>query len=101
MPMIANEFKIDQFTFQTEATPTDKDWYEWKVRLAGPAAQLKEVEAVEYILHPTFPDRIRRMRNRNKQFELVEVGWGDFDIHVNVYLKNGDEVSGVVPLELK
>jgi len=91
--------KLGELAFRTKATPVGKDWYEWSVELDPASAPLDRIEEVEYILHPTFPNRIRRMTSADRNFRLESEGWGEFDIAVNVYYKDGDEKTVVVPLK--
>ncbi len=59
---------------------------------------LEQIDEVEYILHPTFPNRIQRKRNPEDRFRLESARWGEFAIIVNVYFKNSDERTAIVPL---
>ena len=100
MPAIDHEYTVQGLKFHTSAEKVTKDWYTWQIELAGPKETLDSVHEVEYILHPTFPDRIRRLTNRKENFRLQSEGWGEFDIVVNVYFKDDDEKTAIVPLKL-
>jgi transcription initiation factor IIF auxiliary subunit len=89
----------DNLAFRTKATSVGKDWYEWSVEVDPAAQALGNIEEVEYILHPTFPNRIRRETSSSNNFRLESEGWGEFDIAVNVYFKDGDEKTVIVPLK--
>ncbi|KAJ1983830.1 transcription factor TFIIF complex subunit Tfg3 [Dimargaris verticillata] len=47
---------------------------------------LPYVQAVKFELHPTFPDPIRTIRK--PPFQLVESGWGEFDLKIHVYFQD-------------
>ena len=100
MSKFTREYKRGDLTFRTEAELESKDWYEWKIWVGGPAAMLKKIEEVEYILHPSFPRRIRRSKDSGTGFLLESEGWGEFDIAVNVFYRDGDEAAYIVPLKL-
>lgn len=86
--------------FITKATKVEKDWYEWSIELESAPVGLNKVKEVEYILHPTFRDRIRTVRSAERKFKLESEGWGEFDIAVNVYYRTGEEQIALVPLKL-
>lgn len=100
MATIDYEFSRQNLTFRTRAEKVENDWYKWQIELAGPESTLGEIREVEYILHPTFPDRIRHSTNAEDHFRLESAGWGEFDITVNVYFNNGDLKTAIVPLKL-
>ncbi len=98
--MLKKTYDRGEVTFVTEAEPTGKDWYHWKIALQSKDSQ-KTVEAVEYILHPTFPDRIQNRTSPKDGFALESSGWGEFDIIANVRFTDGDEQTSIVPLQLE
>jgi transcription initiation factor IIF auxiliary subunit len=65
------------------------DWWNWSVWLEGSPAELDSVVDVEWRLHPTFPNPVRRVTNRKTNFRLDTGGWGVFPIHASVNLKGG------------
>lgn len=71
------------------------DWWTWAVWVDGPPELLDQVSLVEYTLHPTFRDPVRRATDRAHKFELATAGWGTFTIYAKVVKKDGS----VVPLE--
>ncbi len=85
--------------FKTTATPEGDEWWNWTIRVDEPASTLKRIQQVEYILHPTFPDRIRVERNASNAFQLESAGWGEFDIVANIAFKDGGAETIVVPLK--
>ncbi|KAJ1973987.1 transcription factor TFIIF complex subunit Tfg3 [Dimargaris xerosporica] len=65
----------------------------WSVVLAGRHPtdgilryDLPFVQAVKFELHPTFPDPVRTIRK--PPFQLVESGWGEFDLKIHVYFQD-------------
>ena len=84
------------FQIKQSVTPYDEGWWKWAVWLDGPEDELDEVEWVEYILHPTFPNPVRKIKDRDTNFRLESRGWGEFNIKVHVYLDDRDD-----PLKLE
>jgi hypothetical protein len=78
---------------KSEATPISGDWWFWKVWLDGPEETLDQVDSVKYLLHPTFPNPIRIVVNRQSKFELSARGWGEFAITAYVSTKTGETIS--------
>ncbi len=65
------------------------DWWTWSIRLDGPDRVLDEVDYVEYTLHPTFANPVRRVTSRANGFKLKTEGWGVFPVYVQVVGKDG------------
>lgn len=65
------------------------DWWQWSVWLDGPAPELDQVDAVEYVLHPSFSDPVRRVKDRSTQFRLDASGWGEFKLHIHIHRRDG------------
>lgn len=96
----SHEYERSGFKFKTEARPEGKDWYEWRVWVEGPAQKLGEVKEVEYILHPTYPERFHHRENAGDGFQLRSEGWGEFDIIAKITLASGEQQTVKVPLKL-
>jgi hypothetical protein len=64
-------------------------WWNWSVWLEGPDEEIKGVREVVYTLHPTFVDPVQTIRTRRNGFKLSSVGWGEFEIHVEIVGKDG------------
>lgn len=79
----------------------DKDWWKWWVRLEGPERELDQIRYVEYVLHPTFPNPVRRVTDRASNFRLETAGWGVFPIYAKAVCKDGEEVRLETELVLK
>ena len=77
------------FVIQQSENYEGDDWWEWAVWLEGNDADLDNVEEVEWQLHPTFPNPIRRSSDRASRFKLETAGWGVFLILATVTMKDG------------
>lgn len=68
------------------------DWWEWEAFVDdGGSGEIKDIEFVEYVLHPTFPDPIRRIDSRNNNFKLQTEGWGEFKLKAFLHKKDGSK----------
>ena len=70
--------------------------WEWTVFLQAAPQVLDGVRCVEYTLHPTFPDPVRRqcaLGDPRFPFGLTTNGWGTFEISIKVVFKDGRERS--------
>jgi len=65
------------------------DWWTWAVWVDGPDEALDRIDFVEWTLHPTFPNPVRRVRDRDSKFRLETGGWGTFPILARVRMKEG------------
>jgi len=70
-----------------------EDWWAWGVWLEGPDEALDQVEYVEWTLHPTFPNPVRKISNRSEKFKLDTAGWGVFPIRARVHTKDGESYT--------
>ena len=73
---------------QTASYVGDGRW-NWSVWVDGPDAELDRVESVEWILHPTFPNPVVLVTQRQTKFRIDRIGWGEFEINANVTAKDG------------
>lgn len=69
--------------------PAGKDHWKWSVWLDGTGPELDGVDHVVYTLHPTFPEPVRRITERETAFRLHSGGWGEFNIHAAVHFRDG------------
>lgn len=69
----------------------DYTWYEWTIYMDEDDTKLDSVDKVEYHLHPSFPDPIQVVTNRDTKFAFSARGWGTFRIDIVIYLKDGSE----------
>ncbi len=58
--------------------------FKWTVFVKAEKSTLDRISCVEYTLHPTFPNPIRRVCNSNRGFALDAEGWGEFTIFVKI-----------------
>lgn len=78
--------RIEQgFEYQGE------DWWKWWIWVEGPAEELDQINCVTYILHPTFPNPVREVKDRATKFRLETSGWGVFLIRAKIKHRNGKE----------
>jgi hypothetical protein len=76
------------------------DRWKWSVWLEGDDAELSAVEAVEYHLHPTFPNPVREVKDRSTKFRLDSSGWGVFQLNARARRTDGSVVHLTHTLEL-
>ncbi|MCG7996602.1 MAG: hypothetical protein JAZ06_14395 [Candidatus Thiodiazotropha taylori] len=75
--------------------------WNWEVYLdSDNPKDLFAVKEVKYILHPTFSNPIRVVRQRKGGFKLKTSGWGIFLIKAFVYLLDGEKIKLEHMLEL-
>ena len=78
----------------------DNDWYEWCVFVDEKPEVLQRIKSVEYTLHPSFPNPIRRVLDESSRFALFSSGWGGFDIAIDVEWKDDSQTKTIFPLRL-
>lgn len=49
-----------------------------------------KISRVKYILHPTFPNPVRTVTNKDKNFELIFWAWGGFQMDIIVTDTDGE-----------
>lgn len=57
---------------------------------ADSPAEMDRVTKVEYLLHPSFANRLRSSANRRNDFSITFWAWGFFEIEATVYLAGGE-----------
>jgi transcription initiation factor IIF auxiliary subunit len=82
-----------EFSIQQQEEYEGNDWWKWAVWIEGRDDTLNRIDFVEWTLHPTFPNPVRKIRDRASQFRLETGGWGGFHIGVRVQLKDGQQVK--------
>lgn len=85
---IANEkYKITQdYQYQ------DNDWWSWQIWIDAADKALDKINYVEYTLHSTFKNPVRKVNDRSSKFMLKEEGWGAFTVYAKIILNNGSTV---------
>jgi transcription initiation factor IIF auxiliary subunit len=77
------------------------DWWEWEAFLDdGGSGELQHVVSVEYVLHPTFRNPVREVRDPAGGFRLATGGWGTFSLKAFVRTDKGDKQKLTHELEL-
>jgi transcription initiation factor IIF auxiliary subunit len=79
----------------------DHDWYDWCIFASGDPVDVQLVKAVEYTLHPSFPEPVRTISDVGHRFGLASNGWGSFTARIRVIFANGKEefTSHLIELE--
>ena len=78
--------------------------WDWTVFVRAANPTLDAIQCVEYTLHPTFPNPVRRVCVRGKDaqqaFALSSNGWGEFTIKVKIFFRDGKPKLINYPLKL-
>jgi len=77
-----------------------QDWYEWLVYVDEPSEVLSQIKSVEYLLHRSFPNPLRKRVNRDENFSLESSGWGEFTMRITVFFNNGRRIETSYNLDL-
>lgn len=83
-----------------ESSYEGKNLWTWAVYLTGAEAELDEIDHVVYHLHSSFKEPIRVVRDRATAFRLEALGWGTFQIRIEVVKKDESLQELVHDLEL-
>ena len=65
------------------------------------SGEMDKVDHVEYILHPTFRNPIRRVDTKEDGFKLATTSWGTFDLKAFVHFKDGSKKKLTHEIELQ
>lgn len=76
-------------------------WWRWTAFLDDVTEdELESIEYVEYHLHPSFKNPVKRSKSKKTNFSISAKGWGTFEITARVkYLDNRPDVTYVHALE--
>ena len=66
-----------------------KSLWDWTIYIDTDTSTLSQIECVQYTLHPTFPNPVRKVCDSNN-FSLSTRGWGTFVVGVKILFKNGE-----------
>jgi len=80
-------------SIKQSATYLGEDRWSWSVWLDGIPSELDQVDHVIYVLHPTFHNPVRSVRDRSTGFRLETSGWGTFTLLAKVIHSNGVETT--------
>lgn len=78
----------------------DTKRFQWRVFVNENESILDTIENITYLLHPTFADPLRVIKNLESKFALESSGWGEFDIQITIKFKNGEETKQTYHLKL-
>lgn len=68
------------------------DWWKWVAFIDDEGTgDLEQVDHVEYVLHETFPNPVRRVDDPTDGFALRTSGWGVFELVAFVYTDDGEK----------
>jgi transcription initiation factor IIF auxiliary subunit len=77
------------------------DRWNWEIYLTSEKqSELDGVNSVKYILHSTFKDPVREIKDSAGGFRLKSNAWGSFEVKAFVYFKNGKKIKLKHDLEL-
>ena len=77
-------------TVKNSSTYVGNGRWDWTIFVDADLNTLQQIKCVEYILHPTFPDPVRKVCNQpTTKFAYSTNGWGTFMVKVNILHKNG------------
>lgn len=79
----------------------DDDWYEWCVFVDEDPVVINAINAVEYVLHPSFPEPVRFVQDKSSKFALFSSGWGSFDIKIRINFEDGTSLGASYTLRLE
>lgn len=78
-------------TSQLLETKGSTSWWRWTAFIkADGGSDLYEIKYVEYQLHSSFKNPIKRVRNPTGGFVLTMKGWGIFQLKARVVFKEPD-----------
>ena len=74
------------------SSSSDKN-YDWWIYLDVNSNIKEHIESVTYTLHPTFPRAVQKMDDPSNGFRLDATGWKEFQIKIDIHLKNGETIT--------
>jgi transcription initiation factor IIF auxiliary subunit len=83
-----DEYRIEQWEKYD-----GEDWWKWAVWIESHNEALNLVDFVEWTLHSSFSNPIRKVRDRKSKFRLETGGWGVFPIIARVQMKEGKQIK--------
>lgn len=76
-------------TVRNTSTYTGAGRWDWTIFLDADPDTLRQVECVEYVLHPTFPNPVRKVcKKPETKFAYSTNGWGTFTVKVKILNKD-------------
>ena len=86
----AKEFTIGQ---SSQRDKKSKDYFEWSIWIENGELDVSEIDYVEYLLHRTFKNRLRKVTDVSTGFKLNSKGWGEFRIEISIIKKNRETIQ--------
>lgn len=62
--------------------------WNWTIYVDADESTLSGIDCVEYTLHPTFPNPVRKVCQKENKFALSTNGWGTFVVRIKIFYKN-------------
>ena len=87
MTRTMSDYRFASYSRVTNARAADLEIYGWCLFVEADAATLRQIDAVEYTLHPTFENPVRRITDPANCFMMETTGWGGFRIAIRVFVK--------------
>lgn len=84
--------KYPQITTRNISKYIGNNTWKWTAFIEADQQTLSEVACVEYTLHETFPNPVRRSCERNRNFAISTNGWGVFQLQVKVIYNDKSEL---------
>lgn len=78
----------EKYMLRQHSEYEDNDWWNWEVFVEAADEDLDRIAYVEYTLHPTFANPVRKVIDRQTKFLLKEEGWASFTLYAKLFLKN-------------
>lgn len=69
----------------------ERDWWNWTIFVKADRSALAQIDCVEYTLHPTFRNPVRKVCASDNDFSLSMNGWGTFRVKVRILYRDGGE----------
>ncbi len=80
----------------------ETDWWSWKANIvATEPDSLAEIQYVEYLLHPSFPDPVQRVKLKYGGFPLTMKGWGTFNLKAKLIFEDTSKKDLILRHTLK
>lgn len=83
----------EEFRIQQSEKYEGEDWWRWAVWVEARDEALDLIDFVEWRLHPSFSNPIRKVRDRMSKFRLETGGWGVFQIIARLQMKDGQQTK--------
>lgn len=73
------------------------DWWDWTAYIEAASPELlDQVDYVEYHLHSSFRDPVKRIRVKQGGFPFSTKGWGTFELKAKIVFKDKNETPVIL-----